>query len=526
MRLPYLLLLSFVTVPLWAQMAAVTRVEMPIDPSTSDAYSVWPLRDRGALLVYQHEGSYGQAGLKYAFSRIDTTLKPRWIADFSVKKHFVPTSEFTNNLFRFQLFTEPGTNDIQIIRLNLDDGNIEVFEGKLPSPIDLTHFKVMGNVAYLGGYYRDRPLVMGFSFFDASTRVFQGLYMNNLEIGSMDVDEYRQEVHVLTHSPKKRCQFTVRSYSPDGRPLRTIEYDGTQYSLISGQILPISAGESLLIGNYSADCTPYSQGIYVTRIQHAETGKLTVTTDRGEAIQYIDFSQLKNFFNYLDPKRQQRVLARVTRRQNEGKNVKFRYRLLVHNLIPTDEGLTLAAEVYYQQYRSTNSIYAGGNYTTNQATRLSRQVDMYQYTHAFMCGFDRQGHFLWDNCLPIRDIESTRLTPRVELMHQSDYVVMAYPDEGTIHSQLVRRDSVLANKELFTLKPTLETERFVNTADPVVHAWYGPYFLATGYQRIVNTRGGTTPTRDVFYLAKLRYTVPQIPPPHPVQATRATDPDH
>ncbi|MBO0933179.1 hypothetical protein [Fibrella aquatilis] len=526
MRLLYLFLLSFLTVPLWAQMAAVTRVEMPIDPSASDAYSVWPLRERGALLIYQREESYGPVGFKYTFSRIDTTLKPRWIAEFKLKSHFVPTSEFTNNLYRFQLFTEPGTNDIQIIRLNLDDGHIELFEGRLPSPIDLTHFNVMGNVAYLGGYYHDRPLVMGFSFFDASTRVFQGLYMNNIEIGSMDVDEYRQEVHVLTHSPKKRCQFTVRSYSPDGKPLRTIEYDGTEYSLISGQILPISAGESLLIGNYSADCTPYSQGIYVTRIQHTETGKLTVTTDHGEAIRYIDFSQLKNFFNYLDPKRQQRVLARVTRRQNEGKNVKFRYRLLVHELIPTNEGLTLVAEVYYQQYRSTNTIYSGGISTINQAARQGRQVEMYQYTHAFLCGFDRQGNLLWDNCLPIKNIESPRLTPKVEVMHQSPYVVMAYPDENALHSQLVERDSVLANKELFTMKPTLETERFANTADPMIHAWYGPYFLATGYQRIASTRTGTNPPRDVFYLTKLRYTVPKSGTALPVQATRTTDPDH
>lgn len=526
MRLLHLLLVYLITVPTLAQMAAVSRVEMPIDPNTADTYSVWPLRDRGAILIYKREATVGPAGLTYAFSRVDTTLKPRWIADFKLKSGFFPTSEFTNNLYRFHLFSEPNTENIQIIRLNLEDGNIELFEGKLPSPIDLTHFKVMGNVAYLGGYYRDKPLVMGFSFFDASTRVFQGLFMNNIEIGSMDVDEYRQEVHVLTHSPKKRCQFTVRSYSPDGKPLRTVEYDGTEYSLISGQILPINANESLLIGNYSADCTPFSQGIYVTRLQHTETGKMTVTTDRGEAIHYIDFSQLKNFFNYLDPKRQQRVLARVTRRQNEGKSVKFRYRLLVHELIPTDEGLTLVAEVYYQQYRSTNTIYSSGNASYNQAGRLGRQVEVYQYTHAFLCGFDHQGNLLWDNCQPIKDLENTRLLPKVEVMHQAGSVVMAYPDDNTVHSQLIWRDSVLANKEVFTLKPTLETERLTNTAEPILHAWYGPYFLATGYQRITSTRGGYGLPRDVFYLAKLRYDTPRQNPAHPVQAAKMPDPDH
>ena len=50
-----------------------------------------------------------------------------------------------------------------------DDGLTETFEGKFPSLLELQQFRVMNNVAYFGGYYRNRPVVMRYSFFDQTT---------------------------------------------------------------------------------------------------------------------------------------------------------------------------------------------------------------------------------------------------------------------------------------------------------------------------------------------------------------------
>ena len=421
-----------------AQLAPVKRIDYPVDENINEDYHVLPLGEQGALIAYHKYDDFSRRPHTYTFSRIDTALVTRWKVDYTLTQSFKPSHTFENDRYAFYLSGETDTDNFSLMRLNLYDGTVDTYAGKLPSDLNMTDFKVMGSIAYLAGYYRSRPVVMAYSLFDGSIRVFQGLYINNVELGSIEVDEFRQEVHVLTHTLKKNCNFTLRSYSPDGRPLRVIDYGGTQYSLISGKILPISADESLLVGNYSTDCTPYSQGIYITRIRHNETGKLTVTTDRGEAIRYVDFSNLKNFFNYLKPKRQKKMQARVAEQKRLGKEYKFRYRLLVHDLVPTPNGLQLIAEVYYPQYRGSGPSYNAQVWRASSImpTRFrpsaglpgsSGQLysDGFRYTHAFVCEFDQQGNLLWDNCLPISELTDSSPVQKVQLSTQGNRMVLA-----------------------------------------------------------------------------------------------------
>lgn len=513
--------------PALAQLTHTTRLELPVTPTWNEKYALLPLGERGGLVAYHRIDDYSRQPHQFRFIRIDTALATRWAFEFKLPEKYVPLQTFDNEQYLFHLYSQPNSEKIAVMRLNLEDGAIDFYDGQMPSSLDISQFKVMGNVAYLSGYYRSRPVVMAFSLFDRSFRIFQGLYVNHMELGSMEVDPFRQEVHVLTHSPKKRCQFTVRSYSPDGKPLRSIEYDGTQYSLITGKIMPISAEESLLVGNYSADCTPYSQGIYITRIYHNETGRLTVRTDRGEAIRYFDFSKLKNFFNYMNPKRQQKLLARVLKRRQLGKDYKFHYRLLVHELMPTPTGLRVAAEVYFPQYKSSPSgaTFYNRNLLLNQMSAaapfysytprpvIDRSSAGYQYTHAFICEFDRQGNLVWDNCLPIKELSDMALNQKVQVLSKDEQqVVLAYTKDAQINTQLIERDSVLRSDEPIKMQTGLDTEKILSSAEDAVQAWYGPYFVATGYQKIIPPRGSNRLPRDVFYLNKLRYNTTPVAP--------------
>ncbi|NID10832.1 hypothetical protein [Fibrivirga algicola] len=527
MRQFLLFCLFLTTAPMLAQLTPVKRVDYPVSETVDEDYQVLALGEQGVLLTYYKHDDYARrTPHSYTFTRLDTTLATRWKVEYTVPENFSPSHSFENARYVFHLFTQPDTDNFSLVRLSLYDGTLDTYSGKLPSSLTITDFKTMGNVAYLAGYYRSRPVVMAYSLFDSSIRVFQGLYINNVELGSMEVDEYRQEVHVVTHTLKKDCEFTLRSYSPDGRPLRVIEYSGTQYSLVSGKILPISADESLLVGNYSTDCTPYSQGLFITRIQHNETGKLTVTTDKGDAIRYVDFSSLKNFFNYLKPKRQKKMQERLAEQKRLGKEYKFRYRLLVHDLTPTPNGLRLVAEVYYPQFRGSISSYSSRSWRAQPATptpsrspvtvpmgSTTSYSDGYRYTHAFVCEFDQQGNLLWDNCLPISDLTDVDPTQKVEVSAQGSRLAMAYVQDSDVYTTVIERDSVLASSEPFKLPAPTDKEKVQSAAEEGLIAWYGPYFLATGYQKLVAERGYTSQARELFYLNKLIYNAFSPPTP-------------
>ncbi|MBO0947111.1 hypothetical protein [Fibrella forsythiae] len=535
MRLILLFCFSLATGLAVAQMVPVKRADYSIEESADEEYHVLPLGEQGALLTYHLHDDYSRHPHSYTYTRLDTALTTRWKVEHTLTEHFSPSHTFNNDRYVFQLAQETDTDNFTIMRLSLDDGTVDTYAGKLPSSLTTTNFKVMGNMAYMAGYYRSRPVVMAYSLFDNSIRVFQGLYVNNVELESMEVDEFRQEIHVVTHTLKKNCQFTLRSYAPDGRPLRVIEYGGTEYSLISGKILPISVDESLLVGNYSTDCTPYSQGIFITRIRHNETGKLTVTTNRGEAIRYVDFSSLKNFFNYLKPRRQKKMQARLAEQKRLGKEFTFRYRLLVHDLIPTKNGLRLVAEVYYPQYRGSISSYTNRSWRSVSTPQSryrsvigspgsSNQLssDGYRYTHAFVCEFDQQGNLLWDNCLPIDDLTDMDLTQKVQVSAQGDRMVMAYEQDSEIATEVFERDSVVTTAEPYKMTAGSLKEKVQEAADEGIVAWYGPYFLATGYQKVGPERGYTSKSRELFYVNKLIYNAFSHSIPTPASRKSAT----
>lgn len=497
-----LLLLSLVLRPAQAQLAQSLRLEIPSDPNQAEAFDVTPLAERGLLVTIRTGGFYDNTPALFAFKKYSVNLKLLWQTTFKQDLKYRPVLTYNNDQYAYHLFREYDTNRFQFVRLHLDDGVVDSFEGGLLDQFDVQQFKVMGSQAYVGGYHHNRPVVMAFSFFDGTAKVLPGMYVNHMEISSLEIDEARNEVNVLVHSSKRRCRFSIRTYNYDSKLLRTIDFDGAKNSLISGKLLPVDDHESLLVGNYSTDCTPYSQGVYVTRIQHGNP-TADASDEAVKAIQYFEFSQLQNFFNYLKPHRQQKLLAKAKKKKEEGKDYKFRYRLLVHDLKPTPNGLTLVAEVYYPQYRGSTLAYGG-------YLRGADRYEGFRYTHAFVCGFDRTGNLLWDNCLPIKELLSPDLTEMVQLSQQGDRIVLAYPNDGEITTEVIQGNKVLKETEKFKIKTGTDDEKVTFSAQDNLMAWYDRHFLACGFQKIAPSKNYAA-QREVFYLNKLTYSTESIP---------------
>jgi len=495
-------LLIAACVSVQAQMEQARRLELPTNMEDNESFDVTTLAERGVLVTIRKGGFYANDPAEFRFQAYNTDLRELWTAQFKSDGRFEPRLSYHNHDYLYWLFQEVNTDNIQILRVNLQDGLTETFTGDLLDGFIVNHFKVVDNQAYIGGTHNTRPVVMAFSFFDHTTKVLPGLYANHIEISSIEVDPARREVHVLVHTQKRGCQFSVRSYGYDAKPIRTLEFGGEDHNLISGKLLTVNDDELMLIGNYSTDCTPYSQGIYVTRISHGETGP--ADADR---IQYIEFSALQNFFKYLKPKQQQKMQAKLDKRKLENRDTKFRYRLIVHDPILTDEGLLLVAEVYYPQYRGTALPYVVNAPRVGPAA-VDRYFDTFRYTHAIVCGFDRQGNLLWDNCLAIQELESAELTELVQVSQQNDKLVMAYPHKGEIHTEVIQGNRTVREVEKYSLKVGAnDKQKITDSENENLAAWYGQYFLACGFQKIVDDpRQGFNP-REVFYLNKLTYSL-------------------
>ncbi len=488
-----LFLLLWITVPkAFGQLEQSLRVELAKDVKDEEEFDVTPLENEGVLVTIKKTDYFSASPFVWKFTKYDTQLKEKWKAEFKVGFGKNPLLSYHNKQYLFWLFGDPDSDDISIHRLDLSTGETDEIEGQILGVEVVSHFKVLGNTAILAGKYREKPVVAMFSFFDKSTKVLPAIYTSNMEIVDLEVDNEAQQVIVFSRSLKLKtgCQLTIRRYAYDGKLLFTNAFPANEdRTLLTGKLMPIRQDEYLVIGSYAASCSSYSQGIYVTKVKG----------DESFPVKYIEFSEMANFFNYMKPKRQQKIQEKIARKKEEGKEAHFRYMVLVHDFVKTPDELILVAESFYPQYYSTGNI-------TNPVTRTSRdRVNGFRYTHALICGFDKDGNLRWDNSFPLQDLETNQLGQQVQISYQQNRLVLAYPKEGKINTQLISGSKVVKEKEEFEVKTTYENEKILFADNASLSAWYDQYFLAWGFQKIESTNDKNTSQREVFYLNKLTY---------------------
>lgn len=473
----------------YAQLEQSDRLEIPTNTSSSEQFEVFSLGEQGILSVIRGN-EFSNRNEQWQFVKYDTAMHVLWKTSYKLDSRYIPVMAHKGEHSGYWLFAEPDTDRFLFLQLNFDDGSIDIHRANLLSSVDVQQFKVLGSKALISGYYRSRPVVLVHSFFDHTTRVLPGLYEKNTELNNVDINEQDGYINVITYAyRKKNCVFEIKTYNYDGKLLKKTSLSDPRNSFISGQIVPLNPDDSYLIGNYSVGCTQYSQGLYVTHISDNEP----------DEPQFIEFSELQNFFNYMKPKRRQRMLERIDKRKSIGKENRFRYRLLVHELIQTENEIVLVAEVYYPNQKASSPIISANM----SRPYSSRSIDGYRYTHAIVCAFDRNGKFKWDNCITIKNLTSFDLQEMVQVTRVDDYFVLAYPQEGEIHTEVISRNKVVVESEKFKISAKSEREKVLNSEDNYLSPWYGQYFLAYGTQRLGVSSVGQG--REVFYIDKLTY---------------------
>lgn len=487
---------SWSTHSAWAQLENAVRIELLKDSKNDEEYEVTSLGKAGVLLTVKNDNAFNNRSPVWKFIQYDTQLREQWKTELHVKDGIYPLMAFHNDRYLYWLFGEPDDSPvIMIYKVDLQTGEMDEIDGKVLGITEVTHFAVLGNTAFLGGQFRDKPVVAMFRFFDRSTQMLPGLFINNFSLLDLEVDEQRSQVQVVAHTttPKSGCKLVVKTYTYEGKLLNNHEF-ATQddKSLITGHLLKLNETESLLVGNYSLGCTLYSVGLYVTKISGQEAFP----------IKYIEFAAMENFFNYLKPNRLQKVKEKIARKQEDGKEVVFRYMLNVHDLLQTSDGPVMIAEAFYPQYHSNTTAY------TPARLGIERSYEGYRYTHAIICGFDTDGNLRWDNNFILNDLDSDRLSPQVQTNVLPDGLLLAYQKEGKINLQVIRGKEIIKEKEDFELKTNSEEDKILNADNASLSAWYEQYFLAWGVQKIENPKHPAAKTngeREVFYLSKFSY---------------------
>jgi hypothetical protein len=505
MHIKLLLPLVFLSAAAFGQVSQV-RFELPLRPNQNEAYKTIALADQGLFL---YSLFYGPDKNAIELIRLDTAFKVKWRGFVPVAKSLVSISE---RLFGDQVLIllkdrfNPQA-EFTVLSINIADGNYGTRAVKTLLPFQPTHFTVTKEAVLIGGYFNYRPLVLYYSFATGMSKILPGFFNDVGELDQIRADEEGNiDIVVSGKSVTRRRSLWIRNYDKNGDLSKTILLQGgDDKNLIFGRSVGQPGGNQIVCGVYGR-YTEYSRGIFIAKID--PFGEYT--------IKYYNYADLKRFFNYMRANREKRVRERIERRRITGKKIKFNYRLMVDEFLQYgDNQFLMLGEAFFPHYSYPSArgypysnTYYNTRYMGPYYGRGDLVFDGYQYTHAVVIGFDKDGNVAWDNSFEINDVRSLNLEQFVKVHPEKEKVSLLYLFDNVIRSKVIKGTEVLEGKsynQLRTDSPDdLVLER--DTQQAKLEYWYGDVFYASGIQQIRKKNDQKDRImRRVFFINKIAY---------------------
>ncbi|QIL75780.1 hypothetical protein [Hymenobacter sp. HDW8] len=468
-----------------------TRLELPFTQYDTDVHVLAIPEDSSVVMLVEKDVFIGSR-TSYTFHKFDHQLKDLGARNLDIPIEYefkLMSAEATAVYALFQSRYAPE----RLLAAGLDSRTGDVSLVKFDTEVtrDVLDQKVLAGNLFVTVLLDQHMTVVKLDMKTGKHQLLPSVYEPlTTELTFLTDSATKRAEVIMRQSNGVKSRLQLKQLSSEGELLNS-EFVQTESerSLITAQVSLGDSSDRMLAGTYTLRDPRYSQGIF-----SADLTAGTTPTGVRQSLRFYDFTRLKHFFDYLKPARAARIRQRSQERRAANRELPLRYRLLVHDLLPFQNGYVLVAEVYYPRYRSDS--YGPGMVGTRY-----RQFDGYHTTHAIVCGFDRRGNLIWDNTFVLKDVESYELeeTVRLRPMPDGQRLVMTYLEEENIHYKIIDRSLPTPNDlvvPLQTVNPEVK-EKLSSTNYEGMQAWYGSRFLAFGYQYVRTPRGGG---RDVFFL--------------------------
>lgn len=489
-----------------------TRLELPLDLNSSEV-EVQPIAQDSSVVVMVKQDGPGIRHDSFSLQKYDYRLQPRWNVLLPAPREYEFQAICAEGTSSYVLFQSDYAQDrLWAAGIDASGKKLRAYEFDTKLTRDIYDLKALGGNLFVTVLVDNHLTVL---FLDLSTGKHQFL--------PSVYEPLPAQLSFLADSAAKRAEFVMsqtngyktrlqlKQLSARGMLLRSEFVQAeSERGLISAQISPAadSAAGRLLAGTYTLRDPRFSQGLFAADLSAGVT-----PTGSRRSLRFYDFANLKHFFDFMSPGRARRLQQKSEKLRATDRVLRLRYRTLIHDLIPFEDGYVMVAEVYYPYYRNNwyggmygpnriyNPYYSQGYGNPNLA-RGNRGYDGYRITHALVCGFDKRGNLLWDNTFVLKDVVRYNLSETVRLCRLPDgrRLAIAYLTDDKLNYKIIDRTAPSPNDLHVNLQtsslPTAK-EKATYTSNEGLVAWYGNRLLAFGYQ---NVRADHAPNRDVFFL--------------------------
>lgn len=486
-----LILFLLLSIHLSSQIEHIERIEINLEKVYA-GYSLLSVGNDGLVII----GKPDKNTKKTEVIKYNTDFRKVLNKEIKLEKNLLFKEQYfdkKNNAYF--LFSNYKKGRYHLIHFNTQTNEIRNISGQIVKKFEIDGIKVFADKLYISGYYKGGAALIRT---DLTTKRNTFIPVNYKGINHIENIQYLESSNrlfvVISNYHKKLGSLFIKTFH--GNELEEVfsllTRDGK--NLIDARISSFGKDDYVLIGTYAAKKNQVT-GMFITRIQD---GKRIF-------IKYHNFIDFNHFFDHVSEKYRQKIEKKAAKKESKGKELNLSYSMVANDLIPRGDNYLMIAEAYYTTYR-TESYWEDVmiNGVIQQVRRTRSVFDGYQFTHAVIAEFNKQGELIWDNSFELGHIKSWSLEPNIEINIQKDTLKMLYATDFYIISKGIVGDKIIDVRESERIQTANESDK-IKYSDTHSEYWYDDYFLIWGIQKIKNKEAekGDKKKRWVFFFNKL-----------------------
>lgn len=500
MKKIFLLISLFSSILISAQ---IKTTENRIEIELKDGYNnerIYEFGENGFVMTSETEkpvnGSY-----EMRFQRFSTDLALLDEQTYSLPKGYYESYSFVEDDVLFKLIANR-MGKYSIIQYNSKTGEIANIDGDFEHSVYIQFLEIAnGHAVFISSYKRKLTMTnldMASGEVVSSPISVEGVSPKRIGAANLQFID-KSACFYLSYSAyvsRKEIKWYLNQYSLNGELLATKTInEEAEKKFTSTTIAALDEKDIIISGTYSNTYNGYSNGLYLT------------TTNDGEVQEprFYNFIDLENFLSYLPERTQARIEKKKERMAERGKELEISYRIAIHDIIPCNEDFLFLGEAYYPTYRTeTRTTYVNGKPTTTTV----QVFDGYQYTHALLAKFNKEGELLWSQCFkmyPMTKPFYVKRFIRIAGQTQSSLKLVFADGKYIYGKEFDFAGNVISEKTSAEINGLLENDK-TRAIRSEIYFWYGNYFLSYGFQRIKNTKDDDVKRkRNVLFVNKIKF---------------------
>lgn len=380
-------------------------INIPVAGNNSQVRTV-NLKENGVIIL--DKSSSGVLNI----IKVDTSLAVSWEThtDISAKEDYV--DHFYDGSFVYLILATRNNRNLLVVKISTSFPGYQKFEIPIGGNFEYGFFAANEKAVVLGGSLKNEPFLVIMETFEPSPKFISSGIKGDLKMESLHIDDDLISVTYI-NTFKKRNQLILREYDLGGKVITHVNIPTSNNTVfLSGRYFNTGV-KSFVVGNFGLgnlrESDLYSsQGVYILDLATQET-------------QYYSFDQFENVFKFLNERQQDRLKKRVSRKESQGGNYNFNYRLLITDLKTIGGQTLITAEVFQPEFRSRNypGFYGLSSYSNMYWSRpsmyryyllnnpfygynyrSSQVFDGFRYYEGIVFSISEQGELIWDAAFP------------------------------------------------------------------------------------------------------------------------------